>query len=131
MSKNYQLYENAKKRIRQRKRLYYHFVIFSIGIIFLLVLNKLFNVGEDTLSNWSYYAIGIWFFLWCIHFSNVHIFNRFMNKEWEMRETDRLIQKQEDKISQLALKVEKKFEEKRKSLETKLETTNKDSETES
>lgn len=131
MDTNYELYENAKKRIRQRKRLYYHFVVFIIGIIFIYILNKFFHVGEDTLSNWSYYAIGIWFFLWCLHFANVHIFQRFMNKEWELRETERLIKKQENKIAQLSLKVKKQFEDKKKALENELKIPKSDSNTES
>jgi len=126
MSTNYHLYENAKKRIRQRKRLFYHFVVFAIGVIFLLVLNKIFRVGEDTFSDWSYYVIGIWFFIWCIHFSNVHIFNRFMNKEWELRETERLIQKQEAKLSEISQTIEKKFEAKKSAIEENLKTSKKD-----
>lgn len=131
MSNNYELYENAKKRIRQRKRLYYHFVVFAVGIIFLLVLNKIFNYGEDTFSDWSYYAIGIWFFLWCLHFANVHIFNRFMDKNWELKEVDKLVKKQEAKIIELSQKVERKFEEQKKALEKKLETPKSDSNSES
>ena len=126
MSTNYHLYENAKKRIRQRKRLFYHFVVFAIGVIFLIVLNKIFRVGEDTFSDWSYYVIGIWFFIWCIHFSNVHIFNRFMNKEWELRETERLIQKQEAKLSEISQTIEKKFEAKKSVIEENLKTSKKD-----
>ncbi len=132
MDNNYELYENAKKRIRQRKRLYYHFVVFIVGILFLLVLNKILNYGEDSIiPNWSYYVIGIWFFLWCIHFSNVYLFNRFMNKEWELKETDRLIKKQEAKIVDLSKKVEKKFEDQKKALEIELNTSKSDSEKES
>lgn len=126
MSNNYQLYENAKKRIRQRKRLYYHFVAFAIGVIFLLVLNKVMSIGNDFMPDWSYYVIGIWFFLWCLHFSNVHILNRFMNKEWELRETERLIQKQEAKISEISQKIEKKFEAEKKALEEKLNPSKED-----
>ena len=127
MSANYQLYENAKKRIRQRKRLYYHFVVFAIGVIFLLILNKLFNIGEDTFSDWSYYVIGIWFFFWCLHFSNVYITHRFMNKEWELRETERLIQKQEAKLAELAEKIQKKYDAKKKALEDSLTPSKKNS----
>ena len=127
MSANYQLYENAKKRIRQRKRLYYHFVVFAIGVIFLLILNKLFNIGEDTFSDWSYYVIGIWFFFWCLHFSNVYITHRFMNKEWEFRETERLIQKQEAKLAEIAEKIQKKYDAKKKALEDSLTPSKKNS----
>ena len=52
MSQNieqHELYENARYRIRQKKRLYFHFVVFLVGSVFLIILNKILNVG-DTIS---------------------------------------------------------------------------------
>ena len=54
-----------------------------------------------------------------------------MNKEWELKETDRLIKKQEAKIVDLSKKVEKKFEDQKKALEIELNTSKSDSEKES
>ena len=35
----YELYENARNKLRQKKLLYYHFVFFSIASLFLFVAN--------------------------------------------------------------------------------------------
>ena len=44
MNEQHELYENARKRINQKKRLYQHFVVFLIGSVFLIILNKFLNV---------------------------------------------------------------------------------------
>src|SRR5690554_7690406 len=102
---NYELYENARKRIKQKRHLFVHFVLFAVGSIFLLVLEKLFNVGI-TQPNWSYWAILTWAFLFILHFINVFITKRFMNKQWEREEIDKLVEKQQRRIEQLQKKVE-------------------------
>ena len=43
MSQNieqHELYENARYRIKQKKRLYFHFIVFLVGSVFLIILNK-------------------------------------------------------------------------------------------
>ena len=47
MNEQFQLFENARKRIKQKKRLYLHFVIFLVGSVFLIVLNKILKVEEQ------------------------------------------------------------------------------------
>jgi len=106
---NHELYENARKRIKQKRRLYLHFVLFSVGSIFLIVLNKLFKI-YFYFSNWSYWIILLWSFLFILHFVNVFITKRFMNKEWEREEIDKLIEKQKRKIEQLQKQVNPKEE---------------------
>lgn len=105
---NYELYENARKRIKQKRHLFVHFVLFFVGSIFLLVIEKLFNVGA-TQPNWSYWIILVWAFLFILHFVNVFITKRFMNKQWEREEIDKLIEKQKRKIEQLQKKVEEQY----------------------
>ena len=105
----HELYENARKRVQQKKRLYYHFVLFLIGSVFLIVLNKIFKLGENYIENWFIWAIAFWFILLCIHFINVFIVNRFLGKEWQRKQTEKLVAKQEKKIEQLTKKVEKKL----------------------
>ena len=41
-----ELIQNAQKRIRQKKRLYTHFVIFLIGSVLFIVLNLVLGFGE-------------------------------------------------------------------------------------
>ena len=99
MNEQHELYENARNRIKQKKRLYYHFIVFLVGSVFLIVLNKFLNIWEQ--FDWFVWAILIWFFLFILHVINVHVTNKFMNKEWERKQTEKLVLKQELKIAKL------------------------------
>ena len=99
MNEQFQLFENARKRIKQKKRLYLHFVIFLVGSVFLIVLNKILKVEEQ--YDWFVWAITLWLFIWIMHFVNVFITNKFMGKEWERKQTEKLVLKQELKIAKL------------------------------
>lgn len=101
MKEQHELYENARKRSIQKKRLYYHFIVFIVGAIFLILLNKILKVGETVVENWFVWAITLWFFFFVLHFINVFVTNRFMGKEWERIQTEKLIRKQELRIAQL------------------------------
>ena len=110
-----ELIENAQKRIRQKKRLYIHFVVFLIGAVFLIIANTVLGIGEDfTIAgiNWFVYAILAWLFLFIYHFINVFITHKFMGKDWEKHQLDKLVAKQEQRIEKLKddfLKEEKKI----------------------
>ena len=96
----HEVYEKARKRIKQKKRLYYHFLLFLVGSVFLIVLNVVFNVGQQ-FGEWFKYAVAAWLFLWILHFVNVSITNRFFGKDWERIETEKLISKHSKKIEKL------------------------------
>ena len=98
-NEQHELYENARNRIKQKKRLYFHFVVFLIGSVFLIIINKVLNVGEQ--YDWFVWAILIWFFLWILHFVNVFFTHPFMGKEWERKQTEKLVHKQELRIAKL------------------------------
>ena len=107
LKEQHEVYEKARKRVQQKKRLYYHFVIFLIGSVFLIVLNTFFKVGEQ-FGEWFKYAVAIWFFVWLIHFVNVFITNRFFGKDWELSETEKLIAKHQKKLDKLETNLIKK-----------------------
>ena len=99
-----ELIENAQKRIKQKKRLYIHFVVFLIGAVFLIIANTVLGIGEDFKIagiNWFVYAILAWLFLFIYHFVNVFITNKFMSKDWEKQQLDRLVAKQQQRINKL------------------------------
>ncbi len=99
-----ELIENAQKRIRQKKRLYIHFVVFLIGAVFLILANTVLGIGKDfTIAgiNWFVYAILAWLFLFIYHFVNVFITNKFMGKAWEKQQLDKLVNQQQQRIAQL------------------------------
>ncbi len=99
-----ELIENAQRRIKQKKRLYYHFVIFLIGAIFLIVLNTVIGIGEQTKIlglDWFVFAILAWLFIFMFHLFNVFVTHKFMGKSWEEAQLNKLVDKQKERISVL------------------------------
>ena len=106
-NEQHEIYEKARKRVKQKKRVYYHFVLFLIGSVFLIVLNIFFKVGSQ-FGEWFKFAIAVWLFIWILHFINVFITHRFFGKEWERKETEKLIEKHLDKSEELERNLIKK-----------------------
>lgn len=130
-----ELIENAQKRIKQKKRLYIHFVIFLIGAVFLILANTVLGIGKDFKIagvNWFVYAILAWLFLFAYHFFNVFITNKFMGRDWEKQQLDKLVNQQQlriEKLKQNFLKEETKIAQteaynEAKSIETTSEKKN-------
>ena len=101
----HELYEYARLRLKQKKKLYYHFVLYVLGSIFFVVANHLLGVFPET--NWCLWAITTWSFIFILHFIRVFITDSFMNKKWERTQIDKLIAKQERRIEQLQKDLEK------------------------
>ena len=106
-NEQHKIYEKARKRIKQKKRLYFHFILFLIGSVFFIVLNIFFNVGKQY-GEWFKYAIALWMFVWILHFVNVFITNKFFGKDWERIETEKLMDKYEMKVEKLETDLIKK-----------------------
>ncbi len=110
-----ELIENAQKRIRQKKRLYIHFVIFLIGAVFLILANTVLGIAKDfTIAgvDWFVYAILLWLFLFIYHFISVFITNKFMGEKWEKQQLDKLVAQQQlriDKLKEQFIKEETKI----------------------
>lgn len=102
---DHELYEKARKRTKQKKRLYFHFVFFLVGSVFLVILNKGVKFHEEL--DWYVWGILAWLFFLLIHAIRVLVMNRFFNKEWERVQTEKLIQKHEAKLAKLEAKLEK------------------------
>ena len=95
-------YEYARARIKEKKRLMQHFIIFLVGSILLIVINPVLGyVNEFFIKDWFVWAILIWAFLFLIHLFNVLVLNKFMGKEWEARQLEILKAKQEKRIAEL------------------------------
>ena len=95
----YKLYEKARKRTKQKKGVLSHFIFFLIGAVFLVILNKVIKFHPET--DWFVWAILVWFFLFILHVINVYVTNKFMNKDWERKQTEKLVLKQELKIDRI------------------------------
>ena len=99
-----ELIQNAQQRVKQKKRLYVHFVIFLIGSIFLILANLGLGIGKDVklfVIDWFVFAILIWLFLFLYHVFNVFVTHKFMGKNWEQKQLDILIAKQQQRIDKL------------------------------
>ena len=102
----YDQYEYARRRLKQKKNLYFHFVLLLIGSLFMFVANVFMHIGES--QQWYMWAISIWVFLFILHFIKVFITDRFMNKNWEKGQIEKLMAKQDAKIKQLQSEIDSK-----------------------
>ncbi len=103
----HELLENAHKRIKQKKRLFSHFVIFVIGSVFLVLINKVLKYGET--YDWFVWAILIWAFLFVIHVVNVFVTHRFMGQDWERSQREKLVALQKKRIAEIQKEIEIDF----------------------
>lgn len=101
----HELYEDARKRVKEKKLLFFHFVVFVLGSILMYVSN-VYLVQDPLAVKWYPWAIASWAFILALHMVNVLIVNSFMNKKWERDQIDKLMAKQARKIEELRLKVE-------------------------
>jgi len=108
--KQLELIQNAQKRIRQKKRLYIHFVLFLIGALFLFLFNIPLGFGKDfkiLQTDWFVFAILGWLFIFLYHFSNVFITHKFMGKEWEKSQLEKLVAMQQQRIEKIKTQLKK------------------------
>lgn len=100
-------YEYARQRIKQKKNLMRHFIIFLAGSILFIILNEFLNVGENFfIKHWFIWAILIWTFIFLVHLFNVFVMNKFMDKEWEDRQMEKLKIRQAERIAELQKQVD-------------------------
>jgi len=112
------LLENAQKRIKQKKRLYIHFVLFLIGSVFFIIANLVLDIGKEVKPfgiNWFVYVIAIWLFLFLYHTFNVYITHKFMGKDWEQKQLDRLVSAQRERVNLIKVQLLKEETKKAKS----------------
>jgi len=98
------LIKNAERRIKQKKGLYIHFVIFLIGGVLLIVANTVLGIGKDIKFfglEWFVYAVVLWLIIFIYHFISVFITNKFMGKDWEDQQREALVAKQQERIEKL------------------------------
>jgi len=103
----HELLEHAQKRIKQKKRLYTHCVIFLIGSIFMILANMVLKYGEP--HEWSIWVICFWAFLLCIHTFNVFVTHKFMGQNWERQQRERLVNLQKKRIGEIQKEIETDF----------------------
>ena len=78
-----ELIKNAQSRIRQKKKLYYHFIVLILGCSCLFVANKFIGLGKQFTfleKDWYVFAIIFWIALFIYHVINVFILNPFFRQ---------------------------------------------------
>lgn len=100
-------YEYARNRIKQKKNLMRHFILFLVGSILFIILNEFLKVGENFfIKDWYIWAILIWTFIFLVHLFNVFVMNKFMDKEWEDRQLEKLKARQVERMAELQKKLD-------------------------
>lgn len=105
-----ELIEKAQSRARQKRRLYIHFILFLIGSAVLILVNVVFNVGQNYRPlgmDWFVWAIILWAVIFFAHAFNVFVTDKFLGKEWENDQVERLVAQQQKRIDKLRAEVEK------------------------
>ncbi len=100
-----ELYEYARKRVKQKKRVYLHFILFFVGSVFLFIINRWLKVYEE--YDWYLWVITAWAFVFILHFIKIFVIESFINKTWEREQIEKLVARQERRIDQLQQKLEK------------------------
>jgi fatty acid desaturase len=100
-------YEYARQRIKQKKNLMRHFIVFLVGSVLLIIINPLLGYGNNFfIQDWFIWAILIWTFIFLVHLFNVFVMNKFMDKEWEDRQMEKLKIRQAERIAELQKQVD-------------------------
>ena len=100
-------YEYARRRIRQKKNLMRHFILYLVGSVLLIIINPVLGYGNETFfQDWFIWAILIWTFIFLIHLLNVFLLNTFMGREWEDRQLEKLKARQAERMAELQKKVD-------------------------
>ena len=107
-------YEYARRRINQKKGVLHHLTYFLVGSIIILILNPVLGYGDQFfIKDWYIWVLLIWGAIFLLHVFNVFIKNKFMDKEWEDRQLEKLKAKHENRIIELEKQVEQEIIEQR------------------
>lgn len=107
-----EMIERAQERAREKRRLYQHLIFFLIGSVVFIVLNIGFEYGQDINPfgiDWFVWAILLWGIIFLLHAYNVFVTNKFLGKDWENEQIEKLVAKQRRKMDELQKKVERDY----------------------
>lgn len=125
-----ELFKNANRRLKQKKRFVHHFVFFIAGAVVLIFINLVLEYQIDFRPlgwYWFVSAILIWAFFIIAHAINVFFVEKLMGRAWEEEYMHKLVEKQLIKLKKLQKKVDEKYpleEAKDQNKEDKKQITN-------
>ena len=104
------LVDYARARIRQKKRLYFHFVSFLFTSLVMVILNIGLGYGAQIQPfdfPWVLSAALLWAVFLLLHVFQVYVTRRFMNPAWEKEQIKTLVGLQESRIEKIKRKLDK------------------------
>lgn len=99
--------EYAQKRIRQKRLLYAHTVVFIMGSAIMFLANKILKYRAE--QDWYLWVMLGWGFFLALHIFNVFITKKFMGADWERKQREILVAKQRAKIAEIQKEIETEF----------------------
>ena len=104
-----ELLENAQKRIKQKKNVYKHFIVYLFISGFFLFIDFFLAVGQNLLIfnySWSIWVLLIWTFILLYHLFDVFISKKIINNKWILNQKSHLIKLQQEKIKSMKKDIE-------------------------
>ena len=104
------LVENAQRRIRQKRRLYYHFIAFLFINLVLVIMNIGLDYGKTVTPfgyPWVFSVALLWLVGLLLHTFQVFVTHRFMGKAWEQTQIKHLVGLQEARIEKIKRELDK------------------------
>ena len=104
------LVDYARARIRQKKRLYFHFVAFLFVSLVMVILNIGLGYGAQIQPfgfPWVLSAALLWAVFLLLHVFQVYVTRRFMNPAWEKEQIKTLVGLQGERIEKIKRKLDK------------------------
>jgi len=104
------LIDYARARVRQKKRLYFHFVAFLFMSLIMVILNIGLGYGSEIQPfgfPWVLSAALLWIVLLILHVFQVYVTKRFLNPVWEKEQIKTLVGLQEARIEKIKHNLDK------------------------
>ncbi|MDP5078359.1 MAG: dihydrofolate reductase, partial [Nonlabens sp.] len=107
-----ELFENAQRRIKEKRGLFTHLIVFVVGAIGLVIISQLLMKGEPPRFlkvQWWVWVLFVWLLLFIYHAFKVFVTNRLLGPEWEKKQYAKLVNKQKERISAIEAQVGKEY----------------------
>lgn len=107
-----ELFENAQRRIKEKRGLFTHLIVFVVGAIGLVIISQLLMKGEPPVFlnvQWWVWVLFVWLLLFIYHAFKVFVTNRLLGPEWEKKQYAKLVNKQKERISAIEAQVGKEY----------------------
>lgn len=105
-----ELFENAQRRIKEKRGLFTHFIVFVVAAIGLVIISQLLMKGEPPSFlglQWWVWVLFLWVLLLIYQTFKVFITNRLLGPEWEKKQYAKLVAKQKEGLEKLQAQVAK------------------------